>query len=83
MMYRRQLISIMMIFRIFLIGRYKEIMMINKILNQILHDSMTANVQKMINETGLEHTWEAIQHLKRPSVRARFKQVYMELTGGK
>lgn len=51
--------------------------------HRIIHDSMTANVQKMINETGLEHTWEAIQHLKIPRMRARFKQVYMELTGGK
>ena len=57
-------------------------MMNDKILNQILHHSMTANVRKMINETGLEHTWEAIQHLKIPRMRARFKQAYMELTGG-
>lgn len=49
------------------------------ITNKILHDTMKINVQNMLNQTDEKRTWEAIEHLRNPRLRARFKQVYMEL----
>lgn len=50
------------------------------IANNIVHDSIMVNLEKMIQRSGLEYTFDAIQRVNNPVLRAKFKQVYMEIT---